>query len=217
MDEIKSKVYTSSYKIKKKLEYLNTLDVVSFDIETRSMYTKAERNLVKDLVKTEENPKLKANYKMIANSSGLSFPTITKTTHIIFGISTTESMVFIVDDKQEQLVFDWLVNTDTKILIWNASFDLKTVYVRTGKFPKDFEDLMIRYKCLINDCNNYISRSGLKVVMANYYPYSWTVDTDYEVSDMKNKNFLTYCHYDGVSVMKAYELINEMVEESNDD
>ena len=73
------------------------------------------------------------------------------------------------------------------------------VYHRTGSFPKDYEDTQQLAKSLINDANNYRSRTGLKLLVGSYYPPKWSMkeETDYEVKDLKDKDFLEYCSYDG--------------------
>ena len=149
-------VYSTLYAIRKLLDKIEAeYDVISFDIETRSIYTKFQRELAKtyladDSLSIEEENE----YTRILHSSGLSHPSIVKTTHIILGLSDTKSVILIVDERLERYVFNWLVNTNLKILIHNASFDLKLVHHRTGKFPKDFEDTQQLAKVLINDCNN---------------------------------------------------------------
>ena len=69
--------------------------MVSFDIETRSIYTETQRALAKtcleepDLSIEEEN-----EYTRIKYSSGLSHPSIVQTTHIILGLDVCESVIF---------------------------------------------------------------------------------------------------------------------------
>ena len=64
-------------------------------------------------------------YTRILHSNGLSHPSIVKTTHIILGLDIHESVIFIVNEKLERYIFNWLVRTDIKILCHNFSFDGK--------------------------------------------------------------------------------------------
>jgi len=207
-------VHSTLYAIRKLLDKIEAeYDVVSFDIETRSIYTKFQRELAKTYLDKHELDIEEVNeYTRILHSSGLSHPSIVKTTHIILGLSDTKSVILIVDEKLERYVFNWLVNTNLKILIHNASFDLKLVHHRTGRFPKDFEDTQQLAKVLINDCNNYKSRTGLKVLMGSYFPAKWSIkeETDYEIDNLKDNNFLEYCHMDGISVMQLWDMLKDM-------
>ena len=217
----KYEVYNTIYAIKKALAKIEKDYVqVSFDLETRSIYTKTQRELASEyLTKLDLNIEEENEYTRIAKSNGLSHPSIIRTTHIILGLDVYKSVIFIVNDERiERLVFNWLVNTNLKILIHNASFDLKIVHHRTGKFPKDFEDTQQLAKSLVNDCNNYHSRTGLKLLVGNYYPPKWSLkeETDYEVRDLKNKDFLLYCAIDGASTKLLWNMLNKMIIEGNE-
>ena len=211
-------VYSTLYAIRKLLDKVEAeYDVISFDIETRSIYTKFQRELAKTYL-ADDNLSIEEEneYTRILHSSGLSHPSIVKTTHIILGLSDTKSVILIVDERLERYVFNWLVFANIKVLIHNASFDLKLVHHRTGRVPKDFEDTQQLAKVLINDCNTYKSRTGLKVLMGSHYPPRWSVkeETDYEISNLKDEDFLAYCHYDGISVMLLWEILNETVKDN---
>ena len=219
--KVRYKTYSTLYSIRRAIaEIEESHKMVSFDIETRSIYTETQRALAKtcleepDLSIEEEN-----EYTRIKYSSGLSHPSMVQTTHIILGLDVCESVIFIVDEKLERYVFNWLVNTDMKILIHNASFDLKIVHHRTGKFPKNYEDTQQFAKSLINDCNNYHSRTGLKLLVGSYYPPKWSIkeETDFEVKDLKNKDFLLYCAIDGGATRMLYSMLNKMTREGNED
>jgi len=216
--EIDSTVYGNTYHIKRVLEDIDKAGTpVSFDLETRSIYPKATREKASSYLEDEDTypeglpPTIKNEYTRIKYSSGLSHPSMVRTTHIILGIDKTTTKVFVVDEALEKLVFNWLVNTEVKVLIHNTLFDLKLVYHRTGKVPKNFEDTQLMAMDVVNDCEDYNRRVSLKVLMGSHYPAKWSIksETDYEVSNLKDENFLEYCHYDGVSVMHLYELLEE--------
>lgn len=218
--KVEYKVFSTLFAIKRELKRIEaTYTEVSFDIETRSIYDKENRKLAKevnhDVIDIEEENTL----SLITNASGLSHPSIVRTTHVILGLSTDESVVFVIDDKLEQFLFDWLVNTDLKIIIHNATFDLKMVHHRTGKFPKDFEDTQQLAKSIINDCNNYHSRTGLKLLVGKYFPPKWAMkeDTDYEVANLKDEDFLLYCAIDGAATLLLYRLLKDTINEKEEE
>jgi len=219
--KVKYKTYATLYSIRRAIKEIETSHkMVSFDIETRSIYTEVQRLIAKKYLEDNElNIEEENEYTRIKHSSGLSHPSMVQTTHIILGLDVNESVIFIVDEKLERFVFNWLVNTNMKILIHNASFDLKVVHHRTGRFPKDYEDTQQLAKSLINDCNNYHSRTGLKLLVGSYYPPKWSMkgETDFEVKNLKDKDFLYYCAIDGGATRMLYSMLNKMIREGNED
>jgi len=215
------KTYSTLYSIRRAIAKIEKEHKkVSFDLETRSIYTEVQRLCAKKLLEDDDLTIEEENeYSRIKHSSGLSHPSMVRVTHIILGLDVHESVVFIVDEKLERYVFNWLVNTDMKILIHNASFDLKIVHHRTGRFPKDYEDTQQFAKSLINDCNNYNSRTGLKLLVGSYYPPKWSMkgETDFEVKNLKDKDFLYYCAIDGGATRMLYSMLNKMTNEGNED
>jgi len=201
-------VHSTLFHIKRVLNSIDrSKDIVSFDLETRSIYNKEDKKLAKEYLEDTNLSVNKRNeYMRIVNSSGLSHPSLIKTTHIILGLDEYTTVILIVDEKLELYVFNWLVNTNVKIVIHNSLFDLKIVYYRTGKFPKNYDDTQLMVIDQINDCEDFNRRSGLKVLMGSYYPAKWSIkeDIDYEIDNLKDKNFLEYCHYDGCSCFKLY-------------
>ena len=221
---VKYRVTNTLFTTKKVLEHIDaTHTVVSFDIETRSIYTKTQRELAKIALKNIDGLTIEEEneYNRVLHSSGLSHPSIVKTTHIILGLDLEESIIIVIDDDErlEKFVFNWLVRTNVKLLIHNASFDLKMVHHRTGLFPKDYEDTQQLAKSLINDCNNYHSRTGLKLLVGDHYPPKWSMkgDTDYEVKDLKNEHFLDYCAIDGSAVLLLWSMLQEEVKGEEDE
>jgi hypothetical protein len=194
-------------------------DVVSFDLETRSMFSKEDRaEYTKELEDTKYLDYKEINdLTLAANSSGLSHPSIVEVTHIIIGISREESVVIITNSYSEvRALFKIILDADVKVVIHNATFDLSIVkYYTGGNIFKDIEDTSLMAKVLLNDCNNYNSRTGLKHLMSKYYDPGWAVDIDYEVADLANNKFINYCAIDGASCYYLYELLEKERYESN--
>jgi DNA polymerase I-like protein with 3'-5' exonuclease and polymerase domains len=218
--KVEYEVYSTLFGIRKALKDIEAADgMVSLDLETRSINTKFQRALAKTCLKENDLPIEEVNeYTRILHSSGLSHPSMIQTTHIILGLDVYKSVIFVVDERLERYVFNWLVNTDLKLIIHNASFDLKVIHHRTGKFPKNYEDTQQLAKTLINDCNNYHSRTGLKLLVGRHYPPRWSMkeETDYEVKNLKDEDFLQYCAIDGSAVRLLYNMLQKTIKEEDE-
>ncbi len=216
--KVNYKIYGTIAVVKKVLKRLDKAGKpISFDLETRSIYDKATREEAKNYESEALSIQEQNTLALVSKSSGLSHPSIVKVTHMIIGVDLEDSIIIIPDDKLEKLVFDWLAETDLKVLIHNASFDLKIMYHRVGKFPKDFEDTQQLAKSLINDCNTYRSKTGLKVLVGSEYVPKWSMkeETNYEVKDLKNKAFLEYCAIDGSAVHLLWNNLKESIDETD--
>jgi len=206
------RVYSTLYNINKVLRELNTYSVLGFDVETRSIYTQEEIKEAKVLLKHPElvSPEYLIAIKQVARANGLSTPRLIKTTHFIFGISHTYSIILIAQDaKTEMALWYWVVNYPGKLLVHNTGFDLKICYQRTGKLPIDYEDTQLLAKTYINDAENWKAKVGLKVLMGNQYDPKWSLFEDYNVKNLKDKKFLDYAAIDGAAVQLLWEQMNE--------
>lgn len=205
-------VYGTLFKINKVLKQLENYNVLSFDVETRSSYSTSEVQEAKDLLKQPEtiNPEYLILVKQVAKSSGLSCPQLIHTTHFIFGISETKSIILVAPDKKtETALWNWVVSYAGKLLIHNTGFDLKICYQRTGRFPVDYEDTQLLAKCYINNADNWKAKTGLKVLMGTYYDPKWTLFENYDVKNLMDKDFLKYCAIDGCSTVKLWNQLGE--------
>ena len=197
-------VYNTLFKINKVLKKLNTHSILAFDVETRSAYSQKEVKEAKDLLKHPEliKPEYLILVKQVAKSSGLSCPQLIHTTHFIFGLSETESVILIAPDKKTEVaLWNWVVQYKGKLLIHNTGFDLKICYQRTGQFPVDYEDTQLLAKCYMNNAENWKARTGLKLLMGQYYDPKWSLFEDYNVEKLNNKDFVSYCSIDGAAVV----------------
>jgi hypothetical protein len=212
--EVTYKVYSSEFTIKKALLELNTFKVLSFDLETQSLYSIANKIEAKELLKKDTlDPAFTKLCKQAAHSSGLSNPRLIKATHFIFGTSKESAIILIANSyKIEVKIFEWLAKFTGKVLIWNSLFDLKIMYERVNALPIDYEDPMLLLKSLINDTQAWNCKVGLKDVMAEYYDNKWCLIETYDVKDLKDKNFLRYCSIDAAATFYGWELLQERKE-----
>lgn len=210
--EVEQVLHTSSYGIRKNIpKLLENCELLSFDCETRSVYNKEEIAEAKTYLKgSDPSDKLYKHARVVAESSGLSYPSIVKTTHFIFGESKNKVHT-VICNSPEMEIFLWnlVANYEGKFLVHNSLFDFKLCYQRTGRLPKNFTDTALFVKCLINHVNIWKSKVGLKDLVGDYYPPSWSLYNDYEPINLKDEKFLTYCSYDGSGVWVLYELIQE--------
>ena len=216
--EVKYTYYTTYYTIARQLHKLASRPIMSLDFEAQSIYTLDERAEAKELVKKHQDELSSADLrlsKVVARASGLSHPSITKMTHCIFGLSEDESIIFVITDpKVEELLMDFIVNFEGKLVLHNATFDLKLVHHRTGRFPRDFDDTQLLSRCLINHTQDWQCKTGLKHIMGEYYDPRWTLIESYDIQDFKDKDFLRYCSIDGSATIKLWYDLQEHIKEN---
>ena len=209
-------LYTSNYSIKMQLpKLLKKHKMLSFDTETRSVYNKETRKEASDYLKdSSPSDDLYRQARVVAESSGLSFPSIVNTTHFIFGESRYKSHVIVCsDEKLELFIWNLVADYEGKLLVHNALFDLKIMYQRTKRMPKNYVDTSLLVKCLINHVNIWKCKTSLKELMGVYYSPKWLLMNDYEPVDLKNTKFLMYAAIDGSATYYLYELIQKQLEE----
>ena len=210
MIEVTREVYKTPWTIKLQLEELNNWGMMSFDIETSGLYSKEQRKEAMKLTEEELSTEIHKLVSVVSNNSGLSFPAITRTTHFIFGISKSHSIIMVPPDAHsELLIWNWLSRYKGKLLIHNALFDLKTMYHRIKKLTVDYEDTMLMLKTLINNSDVWKAKTGLKDVMEGYYEAAWSLYDQYEPENPMDLNFLDYAAIDGAATYYLYELIME--------
>ena len=204
--------HSSVYSIKKIIKILNSFDTLSFDTETRSVFDKKERQKSKLII---QNNEYNSNYEykkncLISNSSGLSFPSVVKTTHFVFSTSPTVSHILICDNYvKENMVWNFILKYKGKLIIHNALFDLKILYQRTGQLPKNYVDTSLLAKCFTNHVNVWKCKVGLKDLMGSYYDPKWSLMNDYEPEDYNDEDFLNYVAIDGAATFYLYEFIKD--------
>lgn len=209
-------LYTSTYAIRNTLpKVLKKHKLLSFDTETRSVYDKEARAEAKTYLK--EGYVKDALYKqarVVAESSGLSYPSIVKTTHFVFGNSKDHSHVVVCDSaEKEMLVWKMLAEYEGLLLVHNSLFDLKIMYQRVGCLPKNYVDTALLVKCMINHVNIWKAKTGLKELMGGYYNPKWALMNDYEPESLKLDSFIEYAAIDGAACYYLYEIIQEELKE----
>ena len=140
--KVKFKVHGNRWHIAKALHKLSNYDVLSFDTETKGVYSKAERKEAKEYLKGNNLPITSKRLSLqVAANSGLSFPTLVNVTHFIFGTAEDESVILLCDNpKLELFIWRWIAQYKGLLLIHNTLFDLKLMYHRIKLYPLNYED-----------------------------------------------------------------------------
>lgn len=205
-------VYSTPWAIQNKLHDLLDSPILSFDVETKGLYSKLQRKEAMNLIEQDLSIDNHRMLSVIANNSGLSFPSLVETTHFIFGFNKSCSVVLVPENAHiELLIWNWLKTYPGKLLIHNTLFDLKLMYHRTRSLPIDYEDTALMLKTLINNSDSWKAKVGLKEQMGSYYAPSWAMYDEYEPEDNKNPKFLEYAAIDGAATFYLYELMMETV------
>jgi len=215
MIDVNFKVYSNRWHVGKILAELSKREIMSFDTETKGVYSKADRKEAKDYLKGENLPvDQKSIALQVSFNSGLSFPSLVSVTHFIFGLSENESVIIVCDNPQlEMFIWKWIAEYKGLLLIHNALFDLKIMYHRIGKFPQNYEDTQLLAKCLTNHVDVWKSKVGLKDLMGSYYAPAWSLYNEYEPESNKDPKFLIYCSIDGAATFKLWYDIKGFMED----
>jgi DNA polymerase I-like protein with 3'-5' exonuclease and polymerase domains len=201
----------TSWKCAKLLKSLEKHPLMSFDTETAGVYSKVERKEAQKLLDLPNlKPKQRSEYSIVATNSGLSYPSLVRTTHFVFGITEEYSVILVTPTRSEEmLVWNWVKNYQGHLVIHNALFDLKIMYHRVKAFPKHYTDTALMAKCLINNANNYEALIGLKELMGSYYKPEWSLFDSYEPEDLLEPKFMDYTAIDGAATIHLWEDLQE--------
>lgn len=211
MIRVSYEVYSTRYFIDKMLNKLFQCPILSFDTETRGVYTPEERKEAKELLKDLDLPlNSKRLALLVENSSGLSFPSIIAVTHFIFGTSPKSSVILICEDPQLEIhIWNRIAEYQGMLAIHNTLYDLKIMFNRIGVLPCDYEDTQLLAKCLINHANTWKAKVGLKDLMGDDYDPRWLEMNDYEPENLRDPTFLRYAAIDGAATFKLWYDLQE--------
>lgn len=205
-------VAATRFNIKKTIKSLSEKEVMSFDTETSGVYPKQDRKLAQKLL--DKDPDLTIDqiksYRLVAGNSGLSFPSLVSTTHFIFGLSNSHSVILIPDSSHTEMeIWEFVAYHEGLFLIHNALFDLQIMYNRIKKLPKNYVDTAIISKCFVNHVDVWKAKVSLKEMMKDQYDPSWSLYDNYEPENPKDPKFLRYCAIDGCATFNLWEEIED--------
>ena len=133
------------------------------------------------------------------DSSGLSHPSLTDLTHLVIGISESESFVIIFTEENLKPILEWLVTTTNKQIWHNLSFDAKHIMYNTTKFPQNYEDTQLLAWAYLNHANTFKAKVGLKGLAGHIYG-DWAVSSDnFNLENKYDENLIKYAAIDGMA------------------
>jgi len=211
--------YKATDKPKEVKQWLQNLpETVALDFETASKYSPKQKEELNSLINDPKSSNLTFEeircIKQKIESDGLSHPSLSRITHLVIGISESESLIVIVDDEEvHRILMEWLVTTDTHQIWHNAGFDFRHIYYHTKKFPKNAEDTQILAKTIVNHVLDTKSNTRLKHLMGHRYG-KWAVHPDLFVStNLYDPVLLKYAAYDGAATLALWNSIQKYLKE----
>lgn len=201
-------LHESAYSVRRVLNSLRDAPVLSFDTETKGVYTPEERKRASQSLKSAMSPKETTLARLVAGNSGLSCPALVDVTHFIFGTSRSHSEIIVTRNEQQELVvWEWLLEHHGLLAIHNSLFDLKLMYHRVGGFPNNYVDTQLMVRTLTNNAETWKAKVGLKELMGHMYKPSWSIMDSYEPADLRKPDFIEYCAIDGAATFLLHEQI----------
>ena len=137
--------------------------------------------------------KLPDTFAYDTETMGLAIKDIGKYTMHSFSIDIIRSIVIIDTPETREVILDFLVTTEKKIICHNIAFDMRPVYRYTGKFFKDYEDTQLIAQAYMNHTG--LQAYSLKALAGNLYGDWAKAKTSFELYEdsthYENSN-LTY-------------------------
>ncbi len=125
----------------------------------------------------------------------------------MYSFAATESESFVIineNQAMEDMVLNFLTSTTSKIVMHNASFDMKIIKHRTDKFCLNFEDTQIIWRCINNHTNTQKALTGLKYLAKHIYA-DWAVAPDlFGIEHKYNPDLIHYAGVDACATMYVY-------------
>ena len=184
--------------------------VVACDFETRSKYTKEQKDDALRIINDPDTPFMdKITNGWIYNSTALHHPSYVTVTHLAIAINDHSAYVFVFNNNAIwKTVLNWLVSTTTHQIWHNATYDLKLIHYYTGLFPKNFDDTRVMAKSLLNHRLDHYCNVKLKSLKGYKYG-KWAVAKDvFENVNPLDPDFLLYAATDACA---TYDLYHDMI------
>lgn len=185
---------------------LDSRKIIACDFEVCSLFTDEQK--LEAAKKLEDSLSFNDSlyYRMVCSSNGLSYPALTRITHLSVAWSKEDAYVFIgQSDNLRKLFLNWLVDTEVFQLWHNACFDLKHIYYHTHKFPKHYLDTQLLAKCYLNDAENNLCDTSLKYLMKDDFG-DWAVaKDDFNIKNLYDEQMLEYSATDACATYLLFQ------------
>lgn len=183
------------------INLLEVEDLRAAAIEVTVTYTKdigEARQWLADLPET---------FTYDCEATGLEHPSREELTMYSFGINDDTAFVISNENKEMQdMVMNFLVTTEKKMIIHNTQYDMKWIKYLTGKYPKNYEDSMLAAWTYLNHSDTSKARVGLKVLASRVYR-AWAVSSD--LFGIEHKHNPELIHYAGVDAAATWYVWNK--------
>ena len=146
-------------------------------------------------------------------ATALDHPSHCVITHCSIAYSEKDAYVFILSNPQiTRRVLNFLITTQVKSVLHNASFDFKHIQFNTGSMPLNYEDSAILAKCILNHCDKTKATVGLKELAGKWYG-EWAISPDnFDLSQMHDPKVLLYVATDSCATFKLYHSMRTYIE-----
>lgn len=201
--------YKWTDKLEEAVKWLEGLpDVISCDFEVSSKYTREEKIEASRKASKETNWFRRIKYQQIAESSGLSHPSLCIPTHLSIAWSDKNSMVFVLPNEDiRAYVCNWLVDTNRKEVWHNAAYDFRILLQYANSIPRDFEDTLLMVKTLSNSCVTIKNENSLKSREGMFYG-NWAISKEnFTLEEMYNEEVIKYSAIDSCATYHLYQEI----------
>lgn len=190
-------------------------DLIACDTETALTFTPDELATLQAELDTDPPLQRAIQLRAALSATALSHPYYVDITHVQIAWSESDAYVFILDNKQiHDLILNFLVTT-TRTQIWhNATFDFKSIYYHTGRFPPNYEDSQLLAKCILNHVDVDLATVGLKELAGKMYG-SWALSSDhFDKSQMYSSDLLLYSATDACATYWLWHSIQRHIKET---
>ena len=172
-------------------------DTIALDFEVATRYTPAERASMQATLDNDPPKRERIAIEQALRATALDHPYHCTVTHMSLAFSTTHGYTFIFDTPELlDYVMSFLVTTPIRQVWHNASYDFRLIYFHTRKFPRNYEDTQILSKTLINHCNTFQARTGLKELAGHMYG-AWGISSDnFDLANLHDPHVHLYAAID---------------------
>ena len=126
----------------------------------------------------------------------------------MYSFAQSEDTAFVIDSNPDTdpIVLDFLTSTQATVIMHNALYDARLVYNRTNKFIHNIEDTQLMWATILNHCDTFKSKVGLKGLAGHIYS-DWAVSKD--LFGIEHKHNPELIHYSGIDAAATFFLYQE--------
>ena len=207
-----SNVYDANQFLREIAQY----PVIAWDFEVAVKYTPDQLQSFRDELALDPSKKRRIQLESYLNATALGHPSHCTITHCSIAISESDAFVFILDNPRiTSRVLNFLVTTQQRQILHNASYDFRHLHYHTGRMPILYEDTQIFAKTILNHVENHKANTGLKELAGHKYG-AWALSSDnFTLDHMYDEKMLRYAATDSCATFWLYHSILRHIEATN--